>query len=384
MKNRTGIFAFIHCVAVMLVAASPQIASAQKTKPPILPPPITYQIAFMDSATRLWSLNELGVAVGSIATATENRAIVRNADGVVTDLTTAVQARDPNCPWSLLDYAFEINESGQIAGRGWRIEDGVPQARLFRYSAIDGTLEAVRIFDPSSTLFVKGMNDSGDVLLHAAVDGQDTLPSQPGQGDSVWVFSGLPGLGFGTHLLDKAVPASINNFGAIAGAIDTGTRSLAFRLTPGQTGLDYFGTINGSSSSRYQVSDGLAISDLGTLAGWACAGKTKTRDNTSQRAVRLRADGTWEDLQGSTVNSWARSINYFGDTVGFGAATGTGFIHYAGKMYSLRDLLVNAPTNLTNVYPRRITDGGQICGEVLLVKADGATFESAVILTPVH
>ncbi len=384
MKTRVGLSAFIVSVALVILSASPRIACAQKTKPPVAPPPITYQITFVDASTTLWDINEAGDAAGSISTASGLRAIVRLANGEVVDLTTAAQNSDPDYAWSVLDYALAINEGGQIAGRGWRIENGVPKARLFRYSSTEGVLEAIRIFDPSSTLFVKGMNDYGDVVLHAAQDGQDTYPSQPGQGDSVWVFSGLPGSGVGIHLLDAAVPGSINNSGEVAGAIDTGTRSLAFRLTPGQTSLALFGTINGNTSSRYQVSDGLAINDLGVLAGWACIGKTKTKENTSERAVRLRGDGTWEDLQGSTVNSWVRSINNFGDTVGFGAATGTGFIHYAGKMYSLRDLLVNAPSNLTKVYPRMITDGGQICGEVLLVRADGTTFESAVILTPVR
>ena len=328
-------------------------------------------------------MNESGVAVGRTETASGDRAIVRLANGDILDLTNVAQLSEPNYVWSLLDYAIAINESGQIAGRGWRIEDGVPQARLFRYSSNEGVLEAIRIFDPSRQIFVKGMNDNGDVVLHASVNGQDTFPSLPGSGDSAWVFSGAPGQGVAVHLLDSAVPAAINNFGTVAGAINTGTRSLAFRYTPGQANLDLFGTINGNTSTRYQVSDGLAINELGTLAGWACIGKTRTKENTSERAVRLRSDGTWEDLQGSTANSWVTSINNFGDTVGSGAATGIGFIHYAGKLYSLRDLIVNPPANLKYVNPNVITDGGQICGAVTLQNPDGTTSYSAVILTPV-
>lgn len=381
METRVGFFAFIVSVSLILAGASPRTASAQKTKPPVTPPPITYKITFVDAATTLWDINEAGDAAGWISTASGLRAIVRLANGDVVDLTTAAQNSDPDYAWSLLDYALAINESGQIAGRGWRIENGVPQARLFRYSSNEGILEAIRIFDPSSTLFVKGMNDYGDVVLHAAQDGQDTLPSEPSAGDSAWVFSGAPAAGAASHLLDSAVPAAINNSGEVAGAIDTGTRSTAFRYAPGQTSLALFGAINGNTSSRYQVSDGLAINDLGMLAGWARIGKTKTRENTSQRAVRLRSDGTWEDLQSSTANSWVESVNNFGDTVGFGAATGTGLIHYAGKMYSLRDLITNPPANLKNVYPKMITDGGQICGSVSLLNPDGTSYESAVILT---
>ena len=110
---------------------------------------------------------------------------------------------------------------------------------------------------------------------------------------------------------------------------------------------------------------------------------TRTKENTSERAVRLRSDGTWEDLQSSTANSWVTSINYFGDTVGSGAATGIGFIHYAGKLYSLRDLIVNPPANLKYVNPNVITDGGQICGGISIQNPDGTGSYSAVILTPV-
>lgn len=382
MKAQVGISTFVVSVALMIFGASPRTASAQKTKPPVTPPPITYKITFIDASTTLWDINEGGEAAGWINSASGLRAIVRLANGDVVDLTTVAQNSDPDYAWSLLDYALAINESGQIAGRGWRIENGVPQARLFRYSSTEGVLEAIRIFDPSSTLFVKGMNDYGDVVLHAAQDGQDTLPSEPGAGDSAWVFSGAPGAGAASHLLDSAVPAAINNSGEVAGAIDVGARSAAFRYAPGQATLALFGTINGNTSSRYQVSDGLAINDFGTLAGWACIGKTRTRENTSQRAVRLRGDGTWEDLQSNSANSWVESVNNLGDTVGFGAATGTGFIHYAGKLYSLRDLITNPPANLKNVYPKVITDGGEICGSVSLLNPDGTSYESAVILTP--
>jgi hypothetical protein len=382
MKSRFGLSVFFVSVALVIFGATPRLSLAQKTKPPVTPPPITYQIIFRDASTTLWSINESGVAAGWTNTGSGNRAIVRLANGDIVDLTTVAQDSDPDYAWELLDYALAINENGQIAGRGWRIENGVPQARLFRYSSNEGVLEAIRIFDPSSTLFVKGMNDYGDVVLHAAQNGQDTLPSLPGAGDSAWVFSGAPAAGAAIHLLDAAVPAAINNSAEVAGSINTGTRSLAFRYAPGPSRLDLFGTINGNTSSRYQVSDGLAINALGTLAGWACFGKTRTKESTAERAVRLRSDGTWEDLQGNGVNSWVRSINNFGDTVGFGAASGTGFIHYAGKMYSLRDLVTNPPANLKNVYPRMITDGGQICGSVSLLNPDGTTYESGVILTP--
>lgn len=75
--------------------------------------------------------------------------------------------------------------------------------------------------------------------------------------------------------------------------------------------------------------------------------------------------------------------SHFGDTVGSGAAIGIGFIHYAGKLYSLRDLIVNPPANLKYVNPNVITDGGQICGGISIQNPDGTGSYSAVILTPV-
>lgn len=58
MMKRIQLFALACFAAVMLVSASPRTASAQKTKPPVTPPPITYKITFVDAATTLWDINE--------------------------------------------------------------------------------------------------------------------------------------------------------------------------------------------------------------------------------------------------------------------------------------------------------------------------------------
>lgn len=369
---------FAAFASLMLVGAITKPALAGKPIPPP-PPPVTYTISYIDPATTLWTMNEAGVAVGW--TGAEPRAVMRLANGTLVDLTTVAATSDPNYLWSLLDYALEINEFGQIAGRGFRIENGVPAARLFRYSPAQNRLEAIRIGDPSNTLFVSGMNDFGDVVLHATTTGLETLPSNPGGADSVWVFSGEPGLGVAERLLTAAVPGAINNFGEVTGAVDLGTESKAFRYAFGQP-LELFGTINGNASGRYQKSEGMDINDAGTIAGWARQGQVKGRENTSMRAVRLSDDGTWENLMGQTVENWAVAINGGGVSVGFGATSGTGFVHIGGKLYSIRDLIVSPPASLQKVYPRDITDGGQICGTVSLLNTDGTTSEAAVILTP--
>jgi len=371
-------------IFVVLTVLTPTCIAGKPAPPP--PPPVTYTVT-LTSAAALSSMNEQGFAVGWQNTAMGTRAVVAHASGVIYDLTDVAQESDPNYDWLLLDYATAINDEGQIAGRGWRIENGEPAARLFRYSPADAdtgqpaTLEAIRTFAPG-TIYISGMNDFGDVVLHSSMSGAPTFPSQAGAGDSVWVFSGLPGYGSSTKILDAAIPNAINNLGTVTGAAAVGTSSIAFRLTSGGT-FNVFGTVTGGTSLKTSLSDALDINDSDVVAGWSLLGKTKGAENTSQRAVRLRADGTWEDLQGTAVNSWVTAINNSGVTIGFGASSGTGFVHVSGKLYSIRDLIVNRPANLTHVFPEDITDAGQICGEVWLQNADGTRTEVGAIFTPV-
>lgn len=107
-----------------------------------------------------------------------------------------------------------------------------------------------------SSIWVKGINDSGDVVLHANTsDKGSTLPSQPDSSDSAWVFSGLAGHGAATLLLNSAVPGAINNLSQVTGAINANGQSAAFRTYGSGTSLyDVFGTINGGTTSRYQKS----------------------------------------------------------------------------------------------------------------------------------
>lgn len=364
---------------------------AGKPAPPP-PPPVTYTLRYLDSThnSSLRAVNEAGVAVGW----TGGRAVMRLADGTVVDLTLLAQDCDPDYEWLLLDYAYEINESGQIAGRGWRIENGTPRARLFRYSPekVDPetqvvlhppTLEAVGSGAAGKTNYLEGMNDFGDIVLHVT-SRVPTLESLPGPQDSAWIFSGLPGQGTATHLLDAAVPSAINNYGQITGAIDLGSESCAFRDTPNGP-LELFKTITGAASSQYQKSDGLDINDSGIVAGWARPGKVKGSEDTSMHIARLRSTGAWEDLKGTASNNWATAINNHGDTVGNASSSMVGAFFHAdtGKLYALRDLLVNRPANLKYINPADINDAGEICGTVTLQNPDGTTFETAVVLAPV-
>lgn len=348
------------------------------------PPPVTYRLTFLDKNLTLAKMNEAGVAVGWTA-GTTPLAKVRLANGTLVDLTELAKNSDPDYAWSLLDYAMEINASGQIAGRGWRIEAGVPQARLFRYSPAQGVnsarLEALRTF-MGGTLHVEGINDYGDVLLHETKDGSP---------DGTWVASGLPGHAVATELLPLVggTPSAINNFGQITGHLDTGTRSMAFRYTPGTSTTasktELFGTISGSPATAYGQSNGNDINDLGVIAGSALKGRPTTgKEDTSPWAVRLNSSGTWETVAGGG-SSDASAVNYQGVTVGTRTGVyGQGFVFLSGKTYSLKDLVVSPPANLSILLPKDITDGGQICGEAAFANPDGTyQFGGGFVLTPI-
>jgi hypothetical protein len=377
--------------ALLSLALVPVATAGKPTPPPPPPPPVTYT-ASVNPGLTLWRVNEEGAAVGWTTTGSL-LAMVRLADGTLVDLNDVALESDPNYEWSLLDYALAINDAGQIAGRGWRVENGVPQARLFRFTPesvdldtglpIPARLEAIRVGDPTKTLFVKGMNNRGDVVLHASASGQDTIPAQPRAGSSVWVFFGPAGQGTASLLLDSAVPGGINDFGEVTGALESSGGTYAFIAATDGT-YDLFGTINGATTSMYDVSEGAAINDAGAIVGWARMGKTK-REDTSMRAVRLNADSTWDDLTGtaSGANSRATGLNSSGVTVGSaGGINGLGFITVSGKAWSVKDLITNPPPGLKYISVKDITDSGVLCGSVTVQNPDGTTSEAGALFIP--
>jgi len=361
-----------------------KVSEAAKPAPPPSPP-VTYTLTFVGSNLNLAKLNEAGVAVGSTG-GDAPRAKVRLADGTLVDLTDHVQAEILG-PWVLLDYAFEINTSGQIAGRGWRIEeDGNAHARLFRYSPTTGdnpaNIEALRTFELGSSLYVEGMTDEGDVLLHS---------QEAGAPDGAWVVSGPPGMAVATKLplAGSAVPLAINSSGQVTGKLDDGTQTRAFRFTqatltsPATTEL--FGTISGSLATGSGQSHGEDINDLGIIAGFALQGRPKRgQEDTSPWAVRLTASGTWETVAGGG-SSISSGINNSGVTVGTRTGVnGQGFVFLSGKAYALKDLVVNPRADLRLLLPHDITTSGQICGEAVFANPDGSyQWGGGFILTPI-
>jgi hypothetical protein len=157
-------FVFRLTAGLLLIGASQPIAFAGKPAPPP-PPPVTYNLTFLDTSLKLSKMNGDGVAVGWTSGDSPLAEVVL-ADSTVVDLTTVAQNNDPSYVWSLLDYAIEINNNGQIAGRGWRNESDGPHARLFRYTPPAGSdpgyLEAFRYSQPGvGSGYVAGINDYG-------------------------------------------------------------------------------------------------------------------------------------------------------------------------------------------------------------------------------
>ncbi len=103
------------------------------------------------------------------------------------------------------------------------------------------------------------------------------------------------------------------------------------------------------------------------------------------QAVRLGSNGFWSDLSGTSTgaNGWAKAMNNAGVVVGIaGGFSVLGFVTISGKSDSLKDLIVNRPSNVTYVHVDDINDAGVICGSVTIQAADGTSSEISVLLFP--
>ena len=380
MNSSTRKLLLVAALAIVLsVSLLDHVASAPP-KPPA-PPPVTYTLTFLDANLRLEKMNESGVAVGYTA-GDAPLAKVRLADGTLIDLTSFVQAEIPNCPWLLLERAWEINASGQIAGVGLLAKNGVPIRSLFRFSPAEGVdpacIELLTTLQPS-VIYLGGMNDAGDVVLRQ---------EKAGSPDTAWVVSGLPGEAVATQLPMSgvgSVPLAINNLGQVTGQLDDGSLLKAFRFTPATASIELFGTITGSPATDSWQSGGNDINDLGVIAGFAYKGRpTRGKEDSSPWAVRLIASGVWETVAGGGSSN-ASALNNSGVTVGTRTGVyGQGFVFLSGKMYALKDLMLSPPANLAILLPNDITNGGQICGEAAIKNPDGTyQFGGGFILTPV-
>lgn len=389
---------------LLLVGVSQPAAFAGKPTPPPPPPPVKFQVTMIGQGDDFgaFAINNAGTVVGTAG----GRAYARNLDGGFFDLTS--EATEPGQVWEVLKSAYFINDSGQIAGFGIRIQNGTPVTKIYRLSPdqtdADGNpinlLEPVGIGASVGSIYPWGLNDDGDLLIHYSTISQDTLPATAGPTDSAWIFAGAPGQGASSSILDSAVPHAMNNLGVVTGCIDTGAGSEAFIYSIPDHHLVTFGTITGSPTANYNFSDGLSINDSGDIGGWARVGGSNT---TFQAVLRLSGASAWSDMgipytgQGrvnAVNNSGIPAASITGPAaVGIsGGMSALGFVYLNGKAYALKDLLVGLPSGITSanintVDPSGINDSGVICGQlsVSVGKVKGANQYSnyGVVLTPV-
>lgn len=374
-------------IGILGSLALPHQGIAGKPAPPPPPPPVKYEVTIVGQDFSVNAINNAGTVVGEA----NGRAYVRLEDGRFDDLTDLARFSEPGQEWTVLDRARDINEVGQIVGRGFRMQGGDPVARLYRFSppseASPQVLEYLYTEAGPSSLTVRKINDFGDVLIHRHEDGGSSYPETANATDSAWIYTGPPGQGSPSKILDSAAPKSLNNLGQVTGQIDTGAASAAFLYSgPDPDDLVTFGTITGSPTTAYNVSDGFAINDFGDIGGWARVGGS---NSSNQAVLRLSGASAWNDMGISyTGNGWVSAINNSGVPVGgSGGVNALGFVYLNGKAYSLKDLMINPPGNIYWVDPSDINDSGVICGSlsVLTGKVKGSNQYAyyGVILTPV-
>jgi hypothetical protein len=335
-----------------------------------------YQATIFAQDVGIESINNAGDYVGEA----NGRAFIYSAtDGMTRDLTDIAEFSEPGHVWTF-ESTTDINASGQITGAGHRSEGDVMAYRYFRYSPpqldINGgeisPAVTERLYATSTPAWgwITDLNDSGDVLIHRSTTGRNTGGFADST-DSAYVFSGPPGQGAPTLVLDAAVPRGINNWGQVTGICDTGTCSKAFVHSPDGS-LELFGTISGNLSSDYSYSNGLAINDAGDVSAWARMGLSSKKEDLTLHAVfATSTSSAWQDLGTTYTNIYLfkSRINRFGDVIGASQPDSpNGFVYLKrfNKAYPLKAVLINPPANLQDVFPTDINDDGVICGTLVV------------------
>jgi probable HAF family extracellular repeat protein len=270
--------------------------------------------------------------------------------------------------------AYDINDQGQIVGRGELAGD--PAERAFRYTPaeLDGNGEVLvpalveeigPLYPDDQVNSALGVNNFGDVCGRVRYDG-------PTITRIAWYYSDATGI---TPLLDEAnmYATTINNATQILGLDEDSNGRRLFRAFPWDT-LETAQFIHSPAGEEYYIWGNDLNDD-----GWFVGETTLEAVQINKNKVRLRVgaykcDGVnFVDL-GAGSGSEAYGINNHGDVVGTGIAYGCGFLYLEGVgLVNLDDAVTGDPVDLgiwfdaeTIIYPWRINDSGQIAGRAYI------------------
>jgi probable HAF family extracellular repeat protein len=202
--------------------------------------------------------------------------------------------------WSQLYEAIDINDAGQITGRGFHNTLG---NRAFLFTPASGSTPATIVaFGTSSNTYPQWINASGQVAGRDFSNGDRVFLYTPGpSGGSFALMTGFGGT--------SSYPADLNDAGQVVGySYLAGNNSYhPFLYSGGQsTDLDPAAT----------YSQATAISNNGTVLGYA-NGPVLYRAGTVRRLADLMTGCDWSP-------SWAYDINNSGQIVGYGSQSGVG------------------------------------------------------------
>lgn len=280
-----------------------------------------------------WSINSAGTVVGSSSYDPGNPAAFR---AFVADLQGMTALAQPL--GGPLSRAFEINDSGQIAG--WDRAPGATDRRdaVLWNAGVPTVLNPLPQHPNARALSI---NNLGVVV------GQSSPQPTGGGGGRAVVWNGQTAIDLGTLGGQESTAQGINDAGQIVGWSLLPDGSLRAALWQN-------GTITNLGSGA-NFSFATAINNKGQIVG------SSTGPNNARAYM-------W--YQGEMINlgtidgadAIAYDINEQGLVVGeYNVPGGTrGFLWYLGEMHALTDLLHPSSEGWTVIYARGINDSGQI------------------------
>jgi hypothetical protein len=342
------------------------------------PPSPTYEITWLD-ASYVTAINSHGHVVGVNGSAPF---LYTPEDGVV-DLNTLLPL---GSGW-VLSMAYDINDYGQIVGKGF---NGGTVQRAYRAVLNEDNTEIVQIDEIGPIPFddddnsARAINDFGEVCGRMKWYGPPItrIAWYYNPGNPVTNISPLLG---GMNLYATTINnPTVNHPAQILGIDEDSNGTLLFRASPGDT-LETAKFFHSPAGEEYPIWGNDMNDD-----GWFVGRTTLEAVQINKNKVRLRVgayrcDGVnFVDL-GAGSGSEAYGINNHGDVVGTGISYGCGFVYLEGSGLVNLDDAVTGDLGLwfdaeTIIDPQRINDSGQIAGRAYIGLV-GAS--QAFLLTPV-